>query len=199
MNNFNWKNRIREWSLLCIEALEDYEKDELSPEIVEPGYLGCPGATEEEIEDAEARNGVSFPPSYREFLKVSNGLRSISTSDDNILFYPVEEIDWFAVGRQERIDAWIEAFKEIKPIEDEEYFIYDNETWNLIRFEYLQTCIEISVANNKIVCLLNPQVVTSDGEWEAWFFDMHLVEAIRYRSFSEMMDMILGDPEYFSL
>jgi hypothetical protein len=37
------------------------------------------------------------------------------------------------------------------------------------------------------VCLLNPQAITRDGEWEAWFFANWLPGARRYRSFEELM------------
>ncbi len=38
------------------------------------------------------------------------------------------------------------------------------------------------------IYLLNPQVVTEEGEWEAWFFANWLPGAARYRSFQEMME-----------
>lgn len=45
MFNFNWENRIREWSLKRIEALEDYQKEELPPEVIQSGWFGYPGAS----------------------------------------------------------------------------------------------------------------------------------------------------------
>ncbi|MEH1937938.1 MAG: SMI1/KNR4 family protein [Nostoc sp.] len=79
MKKTQWENRIREWSQKRIEIfLEDYDEERLSPEVRKSGYLGYPGATEEEIVATEARLNVTFPPSYREFLKASNGLRPIS-------------------------------------------------------------------------------------------------------------------------
>jgi hypothetical protein len=44
--------------------------------------------------------------------------------------------------------------------------------------------------------LLNPQVIKSDGEWEAWYFDSKYRNATRYSSFCEMMEEILNDPEF---
>lgn len=35
--------------------------------------------------------------------------------------------------------------------------------------------------------LLNPRIVTAEGEWEAWFFAHWLPGANRYRSFWELM------------
>jgi hypothetical protein len=37
------------------------------------------------------------------------------------------------------------------------------------------------------VLLLNPEVVSDDGEWEAWFFAAWLPGATRYRSFWDLM------------
>ncbi|MEQ8226028.1 MAG: hypothetical protein ABRQ37_27190, partial [Candidatus Eremiobacterota bacterium] len=52
----------------------------------------------------------------------------------------------------------------------------------------------ISEEVDSAIYLLNPHVVTSDGEWEAWFFGYTLPGAIRYRSFREMME-----GEYFRI
>jgi len=41
--------------------------------VVASGWLGFPGATEAETAAAEAHLGVTLPPSYRAFLRVSNG------------------------------------------------------------------------------------------------------------------------------
>ena len=49
------------------------------------------------------------------------------------------------------------------------------------------------------IFLLNPQVMTTDGEWEAWFFGMSTTPCVyRYRSFGEMMEEVLSDPEFIS-
>ena len=97
MKAFDWESRIREWSRQQIEALEKYEQEELSPEVIESGFLGYPGATEEQISAAEARLGVTFPTSYREFIKASNGL--YSTSEYGIKFSSIEENQWYILDR----------------------------------------------------------------------------------------------------
>lgn len=38
MKNFNWENRIQEWSKKRIELLEDCEKEELSSEVLKSGF-----------------------------------------------------------------------------------------------------------------------------------------------------------------
>ena len=125
METFDWENRIKEWSYKRIEALSDRQKAALPSNVIESGYLGYPGASEEQITTAEARLGVTLPSSYREFLKFTNGLRP--TSEDGINFYSTEEINWFAVAEQNTIDEWIAAFQEFEAITDEEYFVYVDE------------------------------------------------------------------------
>jgi hypothetical protein len=195
MDTFDWKSRIREWSRKRIELLTEREKAQLPLDILESGYLGHPGVTEEQIAVVEARLGLTFPPSYRDFLKVSNGLRS--TSEDGIQFYPIEEIDWYALDYQEWINECIKI--QLEPVTDEEYFIYDDKQCNenTFRPEYLQTALEISSEDMGFIFLLIPQVITPDGEWEAWFCSFSTTWGVyRYRSFGKMMEEILSYPEF---
>ena len=194
MKNFDWENRIKEWSRKRIELLEDYEKEELPPEVLAEGYLGFPGATEEEIVATEARLGVTFPNSYREFLKVANGLRS--TSKDGFEFCGTEDIVWYAPDHQDWVDELIETWNE--PVTDEEYFVYDDEQSNYnFRPEYLQTALEISSEDMGYIFLFNPQITVIDNEWEILFCSFSSAFGIyRYRSFDEMMEEVLSDPEF---
>ncbi len=191
MDTFDWEKRIKEWSRRRIELLAEEEQAKLLPEVLEKCYLGYPGATEEILATAEARLGVTFPPSYREFLKVSNGLRS--TPSCGIEFYSTEEVDWYAPINQDFIDELIETWQD--PVIDEDYFVYGDEQCDLnFRPEYLQTALEISNENLGFIFLLNPQIVTSDGEWEAWFCSFSSLFGIsRYRSFREMMEQVLSE------
>ncbi|MFN6517613.1 MAG: SMI1/KNR4 family protein [Nostoc sp. CreGUA01] len=195
MKTFDWESRIREWSRQRIEALEEYEQEELAPEVIESGSLGYTGANEEEISATEARLGVTLPPSYRHFLKVYNGLHS--TSKYGIKFCSVEEIEWYIIGKEISIDNLIELHQDLEPVPDEEYFIYGDEQ-SYSRVEHLQTSLEISSEEYFLIFLLNPQVITSDGEWEAWYFDSKYGDAKRYPSFCQMMEEILNDPEFLA-
>jgi SMI1 / KNR4 family (SUKH-1) len=189
METFDWKSCIRQWSRKQIELLTEREKAQLPLDILESYYLGCPGATEEQIYSAEERLDVTFPPSYRKFLKTSNGLRS--TSGYDFLFYSTEEIDWYVLDNKEIIDNWSETWKEKKPVADEEYLIYgDEQSPYSFRLEYLQNALEISSEDLCGIYLLNPQIITSNGEWEAWYLTYMPLEVYRYRSFWEMMETL---------
>ncbi|AFY56779.1 hypothetical protein Riv7116_4354 [Rivularia sp. PCC 7116] len=194
MKNFNWENRIQEWSRQRIELLEDYEKEELPPEVLESGSLGYPGATEEQITATESRLGVNFPSSYREFLKTANGIRPISKY--GFEFCGTEDIVWYAPDHQYWVDELIETWNQ--PVTDEEYFVYGEEQSDYnFRPEYLQTALEISSEDMGYIFLFNPQITVVDDEWEVWFCSFSTAFGIyRYRSFDEMMQEVLSDPEF---
>ena len=178
---FEWTGFLRRWSrdLLRIgDAIED-----LPANVIASGWMGYPGATEAQIGEVEAHLGTRLPPSYREFLTVTNGWRQTTPFIDRL--WSTEEIEWLSVRNQELIDIWME---DPSPVSDEEYFNYGaGQRSEFLRSEYLQTALEISDWGDSAIYLLNPQVVTPAGEWEAWFFANWLPGATRHRSFWELM------------
>jgi len=179
MNELDWKNLLAQWSK---ELIKFNKFVEVIPDaVIASGWLGFLGASEYQIARTEARLGVALPPSYRTFLKVTNGWYQIN----NFVYrmWSTEELDWFSARHQSWIDVWME---DPVPISDEDYFTYGEKQGD-IRVEYLQTCLEISDRGDAAVFLLNPKIVSLDGEWEAWFFANWLGGARRYPSFWEMM------------
>lgn len=158
----------------------------LEPEEVESGWLGFPGATETQIQRAEQRLGVTFPPSYREFLSFTNGWKLLNFTVEHV--YSTEEIEWFSVHNQRTIDAWMQNSQSLY-IPDEIHFIYgDTQAEHTLRVEYLQSCLHISnTSEDGVDLLLNPKVISPNGEWEAWLLAHWLPGAKRYRSFWELM------------
>lgn len=184
MDRAQWEPLLRQWSREVL-ASDEYA-GLLPPEVVASGWLGYPGATEEEIQQAETRLGTQLPPSYREFLKVSNGWRITSPFIDQV--WSTDEIAWFSERNQYWIDAYRNAEGVATSVPDSQYFVYGaGQDPVLFRVEYLQTALEISDVGDSAIYLLNPKVVTPDGEWEAWFFANWLPGAQRYRSFWDMM------------
>jgi hypothetical protein len=137
---------------------------DISPEVIESGWLGYPGATEDQIADLEVRLGKRLPPSYRDFLRVSNGFRQPGMMTERIL--STDEVDWFRVRNQELVD-----------ICNSEYF------------EYLLDTLVISIKHidGEYFYLLNPNVVMSNGEWEAMLFTWVESDGSRQRSFWDLM------------
>jgi hypothetical protein len=208
MSSFDWKSFLQQWSQAILESMTEEEKAYLPRDILDSGWLGYPGATEEQIARAEARLGIALPPSYRAFLRVTNGWRQTAKQTESFShrLWSTEEIERFAA----RHPRWIQAFNERMEINDvnldddlqelddqwepitisdAEYLVYgDDQDPRKIRPEYLRTAIEISDVGVDSIYLLNPQVTTPDGEWEAWFFADYLPGADRYPSFQAMME-----------
>ena len=196
MNAFNWERFLKRWSQELLESMGQ-EREQVPSEVMRSGWLGYPGATEEQIARAEARLETTLPPSYRAFLKVTNGWRQ--TTPFIYKLWSTEEIEWFSIKRQEWLKAFVEPYSDAyedylvtqnktPSIPDDEYFVYgDVQDCSKLRVEYLQTALEISDTGDSAIYLLNPQVMTEDGEWEAWFFGDWLPGADRYQSFCEMM------------
>jgi hypothetical protein len=182
MPDFDWDSFLRQWSREIIDTGQ-YDKM-LPPDIIASGWLGFPGAAEEQIQRAESRLGVRLPPSYRQFLATTNGWRMTGTFIFRM--WSTEEIERFSVRNR----GWALAYswRRVIPVPDSKYLVYgegQDSTW--IRPQYLPTMLEISDTGDDAIYLLNPHIVTPDGEWEAWFFANWLPGAQRYRSFLEMM------------
>jgi SMI1 / KNR4 family (SUKH-1) len=171
-------------SVHVAEAVRYWDEDGL-PAAVRSGWLGLPGASEEQLASAERRLGVSLPPSYRAFLSVSNGWWYPGAFVPRL--WTTEEIEWLAVTDPGLIEAWSDA----EPVSDEEYFVYGEEQSELtVRSEYMEHALRISELEvaGTAVYLLIPDVVTPEGEWEAWMHAHWLPGARRYRSFRELME-----------
>ena len=184
MNPSDWKSFLADYN----RELLSYEEvvEVLSKEVISAEWLGYAGASEDEIEAIEKRLATRLPPSYRAFLKTSNGWRfpSISIFD----LWPAQKVAWFREHNQDWIDAYLEPSEDLPQLSDEEYLVY-GKTQDCVKFrsEYLQTVLQISEAEDGAVILLNPKVVTAEGEWETWVFANWLPGARRYRTFAEWL------------
>ena len=187
MPEFEWRPFLDRWSREAL-AVDPRTPGYSGAVPAADGWLGAPGATEAQLQALEARLGVTLPPSYRAFLQVSNGWGRTTPFIDRL--WSSEEVDWFAVRNQDWVDVWTDASagETLPSIPDAAYLRYgqDQDT-TLLREEYLQTALEISDTGDAAIYLLNPQIVTPAGEWEAWFFASWLPGARRYPSFWDLM------------
>jgi hypothetical protein len=158
----DWEPWLAQWSRDILKYL-DLKRyyGPIEKEAVASGWLGYPGATEDQIMYLEARLGKPLPPSYRAFLKVSNGFRQPGLFVPRLL--PVDEVEWFRVRNRETIDMW-----KSNGLED------------------LTDALAISPFDTDVY-LLNPKVVTADGEWEALDFNPGGAACDHYSSFWELM------------
>jgi hypothetical protein len=136
-----------------------------------------PGASDVEIDAAEARLGLRLPPSYRSFL------RSRADGDADA-FLPVTEIDRFRVREPE----WLAAFLDGAASNADGPSRLPDDPADPATFavDQLGDTVVISHPVDERVFLLNPAVTGADGEWEAWDFANWYPGAYRYPSFSDL-------------
>lgn len=193
MEKFDWEIFLKQESKKIIMNYEENKNNseenrnflELPPETIKSEWLGYPGATEEQIVAAETRLGIILPPSYRMFLKITNGWPAIPGP---CRLYSTSEINWFCLENQDWIDEWVACRKLLPPVTDEEYFVYSkNRIWNQpIRTEYMQTALQISDEEDASVVLLNPQII-HNHEWEAWLLISGRAGIFRCHSFQSLI------------
>lgn len=162
----------RQWldllSKLAAKILADRDRAaDLSESALETGWLGAPGAKDEDIAALESRLGVSLPPSYRSFLKTTNGWGPTSFALDRLL--GTNEVRRFAESEPEWVQIWS-----------------NNEEGPALR-----TAIQVSTVADG-VCLLIPS--DEKAEWETWFFANWIPGAHRHESFRAFMESELGRP-----
>jgi len=162
-----WESWLAKWNRELLDRIDLPHQSHLiqrgiTPELIESGWLGYPGATEDQIAGLEARLGEALPPSYRAFLQTSNGFRQPGMIIPRLL--PVDEVEWFRERNQWTIDTWKDS-------------------------EDLSDTLEISAhdIDGLAVYLLNPTVITADGEWEALYFATWNPGCNRYPSFRDLM------------
>jgi hypothetical protein len=182
MSSQDWSAWLQEWNRILLDGLEPGQPGEgtpdLTPEIVASGWLGAPGAGEAELTALEARLGTTLPPSYRSFLKASNGFLQPNVLVPRLL--SSREVDWYRTRHQDTIDAWfLGAGGGGGPPDYPGSFE-----------QYLPTALQVSAVEHAgtAVYLLNPQVVSADGEWEALYFAHWVPGVNRYPSFRALME-----------
>ncbi|GAA4054797.1 hypothetical protein GCM10022248_22720 [Nonomuraea soli] len=136
----------------------------------------------------EERLGQRLPPSYREFLAVANGWKGIS-------LFPLLhlcQLGWTRDVDPELCESWAPGGPR-PTVPDAQYFVYGPEQDCIhTRDEYIPDTLRIGRYVEGQTLMLNPHVVTPDGEWEAWDFSIDHPGAVRYRSFWEFMRHSFG-------
>jgi hypothetical protein len=159
MASIDWHTLLQAWNIAMPHDPEFMEY--LPSEVRESGWLGRPGATPAQIAQAEYRLGTTFPPSYRNFLRVSNGWNFLDASIKKV--YSTEEVDWLRAREQPWID--MELSSDPYPVSDEQYFVYgEQQNASYLRPKYLAATLQLSEMAEVSVLLLDPEVIMPDGE-----------------------------------
>ena len=177
----DWKSQLTNISTTLLQGedlREEYKSDNAN-------WLGFDGLSDTDIQFHEKRLNTTLPPSYKEFLKVSNGLKQLNCFVWDIL--PIDKIDWLKTAEPILFDLYSTEFKDSFAATDEEYFVYgvDQKTTDF-RSEYLVNSLVISGWGDAAMLLLNPQVKFGN-EWEAWMFASWHLGPVRYKSFEELI------------
>lgn len=185
MTPTDWEPWLREWNRALLASYDPgkysafVDPAVVTPERLASGWLGAPGATENQLAALESRLGRRLPPSYRSFLQVSNGFIQPGVIVPRVL--GTDEADWYRAGHQDVIDVWTEALR-------------GQDTAGRDTFErHLPSCLQVSEVERvgSAVYLLNPEVVDAAGEWEAFYFAHWVPGANRYPSFRALMEQEL--------
>jgi SMI1 / KNR4 family (SUKH-1) len=166
----------------------DEWKGYLTERALSTAWCGQPPAPESEILKTEGRLGLSLPPSYRSFLLISNGWHPFNSFIERLL--PVQEVERFRIAEPED-SALIQELYQEENVPDSIYLDYETpEHMVAVRARYYPDSL---LAGRKWdggggeLLLLNPQIVSGDGEWETIFFGNWLPGNRRYRSFFDFI------------
>ena len=166
-----WRLFLEAWGHALLD--DEVLRKRFSAEVRTSGWLGYQGASTEEIEQAERRLGTKLPPSYRTFLRVTNGWRDTCFYIRRI--WSTSQIEWFSVRNQGWIDAWVEAGQREQ---------YRAPVADVMR---VKAALEVSEVGDDSIYLLSPFRIQPDGEWEAWCLSNWAPDNEVYPSFRELM------------
>lgn len=152
---------------------------------LQPDWSMQPGASADDLNALEMHLGTSLPPSYRSFLKASNGLDTPNYHVQS--FLGTKEIEWFSVANYK----WADMYG--GPESGMEDLMGD-----------LFGMLQISQSHEAVI-LLNPAAINDDGDWQAVLFASWVPGVERFDSLQEFLGTSFGasspnvsDPSNFS-
>jgi hypothetical protein len=178
---YDWNGWLREWnhqllSGFAVTGRDAFTDPLVTPSLVDGGWLGAPGADEDQVVALEARLGARLPPSYRSFLRTSNGFLQPGMIVPRLL--PIDEVGWLRDVDPATIEVWSPGLAKAGAAAPADGFE-----------RYLPSALQVSARETvgTAMYLLNPEVVSADGEWEAFYFAHWIPGADRFPSFWELM------------
>jgi len=200
-----WRTFLGQWSNAVLSSPFG---NVLPQDIVTTRWLGTSGATEAQLIGAEQHLNMALPPSYRAFLAVTNGWRLTAFPVERVQLqlwidgeidrlWASEELMWFSEKNKDVINIWRLA----SPFAEDDDICRDtaqddgdggeviSTDVDNVHGEHLAATLDIDTYEDGWL-LLNPKVVTADGEWEAWYFNAELLGAIKQRSFWGLMQYL---------
>ena len=143
----------------------------------------------------ETRLNMQLPSSYRDFLVVSDGRvkRRTVLPKAPFMFLGTADVALLRVAMPETAGMWKKGGN--AQLSDENYLFYDLRQYRFsYRPEFIDKLLLIGHRGDSAQLLLNPEVRTMDGEWEAWILSSGIPGAVRFPSFAHMVrDLMLAD------
>ncbi|WP_405943907.1 SMI1/KNR4 family protein [Streptomyces sp. NBC_00932] len=172
---FDWRQFLTRWSEEWADA--QGSSVDLSPDDLEDQqrrWLGAAPATDTDIARMEARLGCEIPPSYREFLRVSDGWRHAGG------------FVWMLAGTREA--HWHEDASGLGEDYDEFWGDEDNPEETRAQVGLWSRALQLDVQSDATYVLLDPEDVGPDGEWAVRVWSSwRASDPERYPSFAEFM------------
>ncbi|MEV0259837.1 SMI1/KNR4 family protein [Streptomyces sp. NPDC050617] len=148
---FDWRSFLLRWSGEWADSLPDSKtRDEDDKAARRARWLGFPPAPEERIAAMEARLGRRMPPSYREFLKVTDGWRHAGG------------FVWLLAGTKDA--HWHNNESGLADM-FEEHLDEDAEPEERQEADVWRRGLQLDVESDVTHVLLDPEDVGEDGEW----------------------------------
>ncbi|WP_432589175.1 SMI1/KNR4 family protein [Streptomyces sp. HD1123-B1] len=171
---FDWRSFLLKWSGEWADAQpEDETRDEDDEAARRARWLGFPAASEERIAAMEERIGQRMPPSYREFLKVSDGWRHAGG------------FVWLLAGTEGA--RWHNNESELADL-FEEYLDEDAGPEERVEADIWRRGLQLDVESDVTHVLMDPEDVDEAGEWAVYTWASWRAEPPeRHADFREFM------------
>lgn len=183
---------LRQWSAACLARLGALERPVAAA--ARTGSLLRPPATESAVAAAERRLGVHFPPSYRQFLLISDGAYGdtmgaltaggslADDSDDAWGLLPVAEVRPYVEVDPHAVEIWLELQDEIEAADGGVDLTPVFEGDEVRDHRPMQDALAIARGFDANCSLLVPVGGPGPGEeWEVW--EHHKEGTTRWSSF----------------
>ncbi|MCT9007329.1 SMI1/KNR4 family protein [Streptomyces rhizosphaerihabitans] len=171
---FDWRPFLLSWSGEWADSLQDGEtRGEDDESALQARWLGFPPASEERITAMEERLGLRMPPSYREFLKVSDGWRHAGG------------FVWLLAGTGDA--RWHNNESGLADMYEEDL---DEDAGPEARREagIWRRGLQLDVESDITHVLMDPEDVDEDGEWAVYTWaSWRAAPPERYANFLEFM------------
>ncbi|MFI0961685.1 SMI1/KNR4 family protein [Streptomyces sp. NPDC021080] len=171
---FDWRPFLLKWSGEWADSLSDDDtRGEGDETARQARWLGFPPASEERIAAMEGRLGRRMPPSYREFLEVTDGWRHAGG------------FVWVLAGTEDT--SWHDDASGLAD-EFEEYLDEDAGPEERREVDIWRRGLQLDVESDALYVLMDPEDADEDGEWAVYTWaGWHAAPPERHANFLEFM------------